>query len=137
MKEVVKNFWARDLREYLSVGEDTSLHIPERPQFKQMAVARIGGSAHMISCTADAAFSSHTTTTRSLSHTMTSTITFPVHTTDQIETMSSISVLSRQATALEICDMVYGNKTPSWEAIEHHYESSASESLALMSLGVI
>ncbi|KAF9651687.1 hypothetical protein BDM02DRAFT_3090598 [Thelephora ganbajun] len=43
--------------------------------------------------------------------------------------MSSVSVLSRQATALEICDMVYGNKTPSWEAIEHYYEPSASEPL--------
>jgi hypothetical protein len=42
-----------------------------------------------------------------------------------------MSVLSRQATALEICDMVYGNKTPSWEAIEHYYEPSASEPPAL------
>lgn len=65
-----------------------------------------------------------------LPQSMTSTILFPAHTADQIESMSSISVLSRQATALEICDMVYGNKTPSWEAIEHYYESSASESLA-------
>lgn len=60
---------------------------------------------------------------------MTSTVVFPAHTADQIESMSSISVLSRQATALEICDMVYGNKAPSWEAIEHYYESSASECL--------
>lgn len=60
-------------------------------------------------------------------HTMTSTIVFPAHATDQMESMSSVSVLSRQATALEICDMVYGNKTPSWEAIEHYYEPSASE----------
>jgi len=61
------------------------------------------------------------------SHIMTSTVVFPAHASDQIESMSSVSVLSRQATALEICDMVYGNKTPSWEAIEHYYEPSASE----------
>jgi len=60
-------------------------------------------------------------------HIMTSTVVFPAHATDQMESMSSVSVLSRQATALEICDMVYGNKTPSWEAIEHYYEPSASE----------
>ena len=60
-------------------------------------------------------------------HIMTSTVIFPPHASDQLETMSSVSVLSRQATALEICDMVYGNKTPSWEAIEHYYEPSASE----------
>ena len=68
---------------------------------------------------------------------MTSSIAFPAHATDQIESMSSISVLSRQATALEICDMVYGNKTPSWEAIEHYYESSASEYTARTLLAVI
>ena len=62
-------------------------------------------------------------------HIMTSTVMFPAHATDPIESMSSVSVLSRQATALEICDMVYGNKTPSWEAIEHYYEPSASELL--------
>lgn len=60
-------------------------------------------------------------------HSMTSTVVFPAHASDPIESMSSVSVISRQTTALEICDMVYGNKTPSWEAIEHYYEPSASE----------
>jgi len=36
-----------------------------------------------------------------------------------------MSTLSRQATALEICDIVYGNSNPDWEAIEHFYEASA------------
>jgi len=55
---------------------------------------------------------------------MTSTITFPPNDTPN-HNSDKMSVLSRQATALEICDMVYGNSNPDWEAIEQHYEASA------------
>lgn len=44
-----------------------------------------------------------------------------------------MSTLSRQATALEICDIVYGNSNPDWEAIEHFYEASAGGSCLLSS----
>jgi hypothetical protein len=57
---------------------------------------------------------------------MTSTITFPAA-NDFSDSKSTVSALSRQATALEICDMVYGNASPSWEAIEHYYEASAGK----------
>jgi hypothetical protein len=87
-----------------------------------------GGTCDLVCVCGRGHFRFLATTTTALARSMASTIVFPAHTTDQIESMSSVSVLSRQATALEICDMVYGNKTPSWEAIEHFYEPSASES---------
>ena len=72
-------------------------------------VARYGKVSHPSCCTA----------------TMTSTVVFPAN--DVTDSKSAVSALSRHATALEICDMVYGNSTPSWEAIEHYYEPGAGE----------
>lgn len=57
-----------------------------------------------------------------------STVTFPsapsVHASPDAQS-SGLSI-SNHATALEICDLVYGPTTPSWEAIERFYEPSAT-----------
>jgi hypothetical protein len=55
---------------------------------------------------------------------MTSTIAFPR------DAGSTVSVVSRHATALEVCDIVYGNSesTASLDAVERFYEANASES---------
>jgi hypothetical protein len=52
---------------------------------------------------------------------MTSTITFPG------DAGSTMSVVSRHATALEVCDIVYGNSesTASLDAVERFYEANA------------
>jgi hypothetical protein len=44
---------------------------------------------------------------------------------------STLSVVSRHATALEVCDMVYGNSESevSLDAVERFYEANASEYL--------
>jgi len=55
---------------------------------------------------------------------MTSTIVFPRTVTDA---SSNLSVVSRQATAMEVCDLVYGNSknTASLDAVERFYETNA------------
>lgn len=41
---------------------------------------------------------------------------------------SALSVSSRQATALEVCDLVYGSaEPPSWDVLERMYEANAGE----------
>ena len=66
---------------------------------------------------------------------MPSTIPFPTTVTDNGSTGSLIS--RHHATALEVCDFVYGNanhnqETPaSLDAVERFYEANASERLAL------
>lgn len=42
-----------------------------------------------------------------------------------METRHSALSISRHATALEICDLVYSASEPSWEAIERFYEPNA------------
>ncbi|THH14301.1 hypothetical protein EW146_g6018 [Bondarzewia mesenterica] len=54
---------------------------------------------------------------------MTSTVAFP----SSDRRKSDISVLSRHVTALEICELVYGNAgLAEWETLEDFYESSAN-----------
>jgi len=55
---------------------------------------------------------------------MTSTVTFPRAAT---EAGSSLSLVPRHATALEVCDIVYGNSesTASLDAVERFYETNA------------
>jgi len=55
---------------------------------------------------------------------MTSTVTFPRTTTDA---GSTLSVVTRHATALEVCDIVYGNSESiaSLDAVERFYEANA------------
>ena len=36
-------------------------------------------------------------------------------------------MLSRQATALEVCELVYGNTDTSWDTLERFYESVAGK----------
>jgi hypothetical protein len=59
---------------------------------------------------------------------MTSTVTFP---RTAAESGSIVSVVSRHATALEVCDLVYGNSesAASLDAVERFYEPNASECL--------
>ncbi|TFY69191.1 hypothetical protein EVG20_g3248 [Dentipellis fragilis] len=55
---------------------------------------------------------------------MSSTVAFP--SADDPKRKSNASVVSRQATALEVCDLVYGRTEPlDWAALEHFYEASA------------
>ncbi|KAJ3527676.1 hypothetical protein NM688_g8098 [Phlebia brevispora] len=42
------------------------------------------------------------------------------------ETRQSALSISRHATALEICDLVYSASAPSWEALERFYEANAT-----------
>lgn len=58
---------------------------------------------------------------------LTSTIAFPSTVTEDNST--HMSVLSRHATALEVCDIVYGNSESavSLDAVERFYESNASK----------
>lgn len=62
----------------------------------------------------------------------TNTVVFPVENPPAVSTLSSQSSvdirhsISRHATALEICDLVYSAAIPSWEAIERFYEPNAT-----------
>ncbi|KAK7696222.1 hypothetical protein QCA50_000875 [Cerrena zonata] len=60
--------------------------------------------------------------------TTSNSVTFPsapsAHTTPDAQS-SGLSI-SHHATALEICDLVYGPTPPSWDAIERFYEPSAT-----------
>ena len=73
---------------------------------------------------------SQTTTTMA-----TNTVSFPTESAPQmlpessrssVDTRPSTLSLSRHATALEICDLVYGAAVPTWDAIERFYESNAT-----------
>ena len=57
---------------------------------------------------------------------MASTVAFP---RKVLDAGSTLSVVSRHATALEVCDIVYGNSesTVSLDAVERFYEANASE----------
>lgn len=62
---------------------------------------------------------------------MTSTIAFPTASTARHSisraSIISMSVLSgRRATAMEVCDLVYGNAEASLDAIDRFYEANAS-----------
>jgi len=58
---------------------------------------------------------------------MTSTIVFPRTVTEENSVATNLSVVSRHATALEVCDIVYGNSesATSLDAVERFYEANA------------
>ena len=55
-------------------------------------------------------------------------VAFPTVSTSSrpTETTSLISYAAHRATAVEVCDLVYGPAVPSWSAVERFYEADAT-----------